>query len=449
MGSERRPLPATPPPGSFALAWRPVSTPRGRCRPAVAAALGLALASVTTLAACAAGGDTVEASGPGRVATSTTTEAPVPVIERPEYLRGRELCEDAPAVHDVRRADGPAVVALDQRFELEDPVAVTFADDGTALVGTRQGRVRRWTGAGVPVEVLDLSDDTSVENDQGLLGLDLSPDGEWLHVNRTTDDGTSRFSSFPVIDGVPVDDEQVLLQEAQPSRLHNGGDVVAAADGTVFVSFGDGGGLGDRWYHGQNPTTRLGAVLRLEPRPGEDPPYAVPVDNPFVDDPGTDDLIWAMGVRNPFRMSLDEATGTLWVADFGQRCVEEITALGPDEAGANLGWNAFEGDRPYVGELAEGDRHRPPDLTYWHTDDWCGVVGGEVYRGEAIPRIAGWYLFADFCTGEIVGVDPESDEMVTLGASTRGPVDLTSGPDGELYVVSQADGLSALVPARR
>lgn len=396
--------------------------------------LSLALATVA-LSACVGDGDATPAEPP---------EPTVPVEQRPEFIKANESCS-APADHAIAGPNGAPPIALELATEVPDPTTIAFAADGRAYIAQRTGEIHTWTGAGTPVVALDLSSRTAADNDQGLLGLEVSPDGEWLYVNHTLDTGPSRIVAFPIVDGIPrEDDASVILTIDQPSRLHNGGDLAFDADGLLYASFGDGGGLGDRFYNGQDLETALGAIIRLDPRPGDSPAFAIPDDNPFLGVPGAEPLNWVNGVRNPFRFSFD-SDGRLWLADLGQACVEEINVLTPADAGANLGWNVFEGDEPFVGELADGQSHRAPEFTYWHTEGWCAVIGGHVYEGEAIPELVGSYVFADLCKNDIVVASDDFSEVRSTGARVERPVDLSVDPDGELYVVSATGQIHRIV----
>lgn len=389
---------------------------------------------------------TVAACGADSSSPAAPPETTIPLEERPEYIRSNEPCSPPPEHAITETPVSAAPFALEFETEVPESAIIAFAPDGRAYIGQRTGQIHLWTGAGTPVVALDLSARTSAENDQGLLGLTVSPDGEWLYVNHTLDTGPSRIIAFPLVDGIPREEgSSVILTLDQPSRLHNGGDLVFGPDGMLYASFGDGGGLGDRFYNGQDLTSALGAVIRIQPRPGESPAFVVPDDNPFVDDPVADPMIWVNGIRNPFRFSFDG--DDLWLADLGQQCVEEINVLSPDEAGANLGWNVWEGDQPFVGELAEGQVHREPDFTYWHNQGWCAVVGGHVYRGAAMPDLVGSYVFTDFCKGQLVIASPDFSEVRATGISIEQAVDLSVDPDGELYLVSLGGTIHRVVPA--
>ena len=157
---------------------------------------------------------------------------------------------------------------------------------------------------------------------------------------------------------------------------------------------------------------RLGKILRIDPASAGAEPFTVPADNPFVGADGADPTIWSYGLRNPWRFSFDPATGDLWIADVGQNEFEEIdhvAATGGVDAGkgSNFGWSAFEGDAPFNADQT-ADGAVAPVYVYSHDAGGCSVSGGAVARADAVGGLAGWYVFGDYCTGEILALDPAS-----------------------------------------
>jgi hypothetical protein len=219
------------------------------------------------------------------------------------------------------------------------------------------------------------------------------------------------------------------------------------------VGFGDGGGLGDPHENAQDPSTLLGKVIRIDPTPDGERPYAVPADNPFVDRPGWRPEIWLLGVRNPFRMSLDEAAGVLWLGDVGQSCWEEIDRLPIAELadGANLGWDRREALADFEGGEVPGREVAPLDA-YPHAEGWCAVVAGYVPRDSAIPALDGWLLHTDYCKGRIfalrVGDGPDAAvERRDVGLHIDAPIALVPGPAGRPWVLT-LDGEVLEIQAR-
>jgi glucose/arabinose dehydrogenase len=233
-----------------------------------------------------------------------------------------------------------------------------------------------------------------------------------------------------------------LLTVDHPSAEHNGGQVAFGPDGYLYVGLGDGGGLGDSSGNAQNPDALLGKILRMDVDRVTDADinYAIPPDNPFVG--GSAPEVYVFGLRNPWRFSFDQGTGALWIADVGEGGYEEVDRLEAGRAaGANLGWSAMEGNHCYNLVPCDTTPFIPPVTEYHHDSLRCAVVGGYVYRGAAIRRLIGWYLFADYCTGTVFGV--RSDAQPAPGDVIKPRVLLETGfqvstfglgPDGELYV---------------
>ena len=395
------------------------------------------------------------------LAEPTTT---LPLTQTPEYVASNTPC---PAGLPEIGAVGVAEAALGRTVTLEpfldvpeatvmvfDPTTAGGSRRGGGFVGDRRGRIWRFEVDGNRTAVLgdgpaaDFSSNTAAEHDQGLVGMTVGPNGR-LWINRTDRHGDSVVTVLtPEADRSRLQGEFAdLLAVPQTNAQHNGGALVFGPDGLLYVSFGDGGGLGDPHHHGQNLTTPLGAILRFAV---EDRGSSDAGDWRLVPAPGNPDLgaasdprIWVYGARNPFRISLDAMTGALWVADVGQQCMEEVTVLGLDEAGANLGWNSYEGSRRFVG--AELDNHREPDFEYRHGRGLCAVIGGHVYRGSELEWLTGRYVFADLCGGDIyaVAVQPgaEPDEVWSLGVSTPRPVGFGVDTAGELYVIDIESGV--------
>jgi glucose/arabinose dehydrogenase len=353
---------------------------------------------------------------------------------------------------------------LNLLVRVDEPTALTFrAGEDDLWVTERRGRVRlvaRELDAGTGVErlrlvdepALDITGQVTTEGEGGLLGMAFSPDGSHLYLQYTDRNGDNVVSEFGVGEGsgdqIPeIGPERVLLQVAQPYANHNGGDLAFGPDGLLYISLGDGGSGGDPEGNGQNRSTLLGSVLRIDPRPTDGAPYGIPADNPFADSgDGFRPEIWVWGVRNPWRISFDAATGDLWIADVGQREVEEVNFLPAtgDPAttggrGANLGWNLMEGTQSFAGEAPPD--HVPPVHSYRHENSRCSITGGYVYRGELIPELKGLYVYSDYCSGEITGLERAGEDVLVanlfLDRQGSKVIAFGRGPGGELYVLEQ------------
>jgi glucose/arabinose dehydrogenase len=225
-----------------------------------------------------------------------------------------------------------------------------------------------------------------------------------------------------------------------PSSFHFGGWMGFGQDGYLYVSTGDAADVD--YGFSQNLDSRLGKLLRLDPSKIDGEAGFAPADNPYVGVDG-DDLVWAYGLRNPWRASFDSSTGALWLPDVGQTKWEEVNRFPSAAAakGANLGWTLCEGSHVYPEpESGPAACTEPgvvlPLIEYPHGDD-CSVIGGYVYRGAAQPDLAGQYFYGDYCTGDIwrVPADYQSGDPA--------PPPLTSGRHissfgvdalGEIYV---------------
>lgn len=350
----------------------------------------------------------------------------------------------APQLDDV-------TLALEPVVELDAPTALTVrdGDDAALYIAERAGRVVRVVdGAVDDTAVLDISSETTSDGERGLLGIAFSPDGDELYVSSTGPAGDSRLDAYRMAgDTVDPDSRRRLLEVGQPYANHNGGHIVTGPDGLLYYGLGDGGAAGDPQGNGQDRSTLLGALLRIDPS-GGDGPYTVPDDNPFVGVDGARDEIWVYGLRNPWRFSFDPATDDLWIGDVGQGAVEEIDRLAFAEAGgANLGWNVFEGTRRFSDGRAPDAV--PPLHEYPH-DGRCSVTGGHVYRGDAIPQLRGAYVFGDFCDGVVRALSPQGDGVGDLRAfDVTVPALVAFGRDaaGELYVLSLDGAVHRLVAA--
>ncbi|HET6399209.1 MAG TPA: PQQ-dependent sugar dehydrogenase, partial [Candidatus Thermoplasmatota archaeon] len=240
--------------------------------------------------------------------------------------------------------------------------------------------------------------------------------------------------------------DRELFAMGQPYANHNGGTVTFGPDGRLYLGLGDGGGAGDPRGHAQSKDIRLGKVLRFDVDSFPSGPAVPAAGNPFYER-GGDRAIWVYGVRNPWRFSFDRATGDLWVADVGQNEWEEVNVLRSGrQAGANLGWDKFEGRQRF--EQGDAPGHVPPVHVYSHAGGRCSVTGGFVYRGSAIPGLAGQYVFGDYCSGEVWALDAARPREAHLLLRVDDRL-ASFGEDaaGELYVVGHGGSVHRLVAA--
>ena len=362
-----------------------------------------------------------------------------------------ELAEPRPD-GNMFAADVDAQVVL----TLDEPIDMAVAPgDDLVWVAERAGLVSRVDmERGEVVEtILDITAETRATGERGLLGIAVTD--RWLFANFTDLDGHTQVEAFER-DGTGLSGwRRTILTQQQPFTNHNGGDLAIGGDGLLYIGFGDGGSAGDPLDAGQDATTWLGAVLRIEPTPEAVEPYNVPPDNPFSvadsQDPAGRPEIFLIGVRNPWRFSFDRDRGDLWIADVGQDRYEEVTVLlaaNGGGLGANLGWRLREGLHSYTGNEPPG--HADPVWEYGQ-DDGCSVTGGFVYRGSAIEDLYGAYVFGDYCTSRLWAVQISTGEVEfrDLGVEVPGGALASFGEDaqGELYTLSLNGPVARIVPS--
>jgi len=253
------------------------------------------------------------------------------------------------------------------------------------------------------------------------------------------DDGSvvSRFTVSrtdpPVID---PKSEQVILTFW--SGGHNGGCLDFGTDGYLYISTGDGAGPSppDTRMTGQDCSDLLSSVLRIDVdhvQPGK--AYRIPPDNPFVNVAGVRPEIWAFGFRNPWRMSIDRATGDLWVGDVGWELWELVYKV---KRGGNYGWSVVEGPQPVHVEARRGPTPiLPPTKVHAHSEA-ASITGGYVYHGTRLPELAGAYIYGDYQTGIIWALKSQGETITWQRELARTPLHLAAfGEDGagELYLI--------------
>jgi glucose/arabinose dehydrogenase len=368
---------------------------------------------------------------------------------------------------------------------LTRPIFVTHApgDPSRLFIIEKAGQIRILrNGELLATPFLDIDDlvggGNSDFDERGLLGLAFHPnyqDNGEFYINYTDNSFDTVVARYTVSDDPDVADPNSgdpILFISQPQNNHNGGWMDFGPDGYLYIATGDGGGSGDD-DAGHTPgignsqditDNLLGKILRLDVD-GDDFPdepdrdYAIPANNPFVDEVG-DDEIWAYGLRNPWRNSFDRDTGDLWIADVGQNTWEEVNFEPADDpGGVNYGWRCREGAHDFNTLNCDGT-YTDPIHEYNHGLG-CSVTGGYVYRGCAIPDLQGVYFFADYCSdriwtfrydGEVIsdftersgelapGGGLDIDWITGFGEDAYGELHIVDQVDGEVFKIVRADG---------
>ncbi len=302
-------------------------------------------------------------------------------------------------------------------------------------------------------------------SERGLLGFAFHPDFEQngkFYVNYTksgSNSGDTIVEEYQVSatnpDVADANSGVVMLGPVnQTASNHNGGHIEFGPDGYLYVGLGDGGGAGDTACNAQNGGLLLGKLLRIDVDNGG----AAPAGNPFIGNPNFDDLIWAYGLRNPWRFSFDRGTGDLYIGDVGQNAREEIDYVPAASAGGeNYGWKMMEGFNCF----STANCSSPPPCNdtslvlpvhdFSHAGGNCSVTGGRVYRGCAIPGLGGTYFFADYCSDRIWSFEISGGAVTNFTDRTAelapgGGQSITSvssfGEDasGELYLTDLGGG---------
>ena len=351
-------------------------------------------------------------------------------------------------------------------LKFEEPLAMTCAPKGDRLFVTeRFGRVYSFPNDPEVKKAelfLDLNEglEGAEAKRRACYGFAIHPEfatNGYVYITYVLDaieerpQGT-RVSRFRVSDDnhlrCDLTTETILLE--WPSGGHNGGCLTFGPDGYLYVATGDSSGIADEYLTGQDLSKLPGSILRIDvDHPDGGKAYGIPQGNPFVDRSGARPEIWAYGLRQPWKMSFDRATGELWTGNVGQDLWEQIYRI---ERGGNYGWSVTEGSHPFRPERTRGPTAILPPIVEHHHAEFRSITGGYVYRGRRLKSLVGAYVYGDYDTGKIWafrydGENGSVTEQKELVDSSLRLVGFAEDRAGELYLVDHmGGGIHRLVP---
>jgi glucose/arabinose dehydrogenase len=330
----------------------------------------------------------------------------------------------------------PALTKVQDGFDR--PVLATHAGDGSGRLFVVEQTGRVWViakGARQPTPFLDARPLLgSTRSEQGLLGLAFHPrfkENGQLFIAYTDQQEQNAVARLVVQRDAPASVDlkslTVLLAMEDPAANHNGGHLVFGPDGKLWIGTGDGGAANNLFKTAQNPDSLLGKMLTLD-----------------VDSPSARPAIWGNGLRNPWRYAFDRANGDLWIADVGQNKWEEVNlvAKAAQRPGLNFGWSRLEGAHCFDANPCTSSGTVVPVFAYPH-EQGCSVTGGVVHRGPDAGALAGTYLFADYCSGRLWGIQQGAQGPVVAELAQTGLAVSSFGEDeqGSVYVVDHKGGV--------
>jgi glucose/arabinose dehydrogenase len=347
----------------------------------------------------------------------------------------------------------PATASAKVRLEvaaekLKEPLGMAFAPGDPAhrlFIVEKGGTISVLKQGALPSLYLSLKGRVSRGSEQGLLGLAFDKGfmkNGLMFVNYTDKEGDTRIVELtiesPNSDAGTIVSERELLFVKQPYSNHNGGHLLMTPAGWLLVGLGDGGSGGDPQGNAHNPKTLLGKMFRLN-RDGST-------------------RILSQGIRNPWQYALDRETNLLYIGDVGQNLWEEVDVVPLDQLeGKDFGWNVMEGAHCFRSNTCATAGLTLPVVEFGH-DAGCSITGGVVYRGKAIPSLAGTYFYSDYCTAFLrsfrytpaTGATDHWDWTKTLDPKQTLAQIASFGEDedGEVYVIGLGGTIWKLAPAK-
>ncbi len=387
--------------------------------------------------------------------------------------KGPRTIEPMPIVRRPFPTNPPSLggYSLARVFPFDDvilPSAVDWPTGTNPFEFERFGRIYELAPTGAR-EVLDITAEVTMRGEAGALGMALHPqfgDGTgpraFVYVWYNAEGSLQRLSRFtwdPVSRVFLPGSELKLVEETETRLLHNAGRMQFGPDG--FLYFGNGDDLNSAGNHQRIDRALFAGVFRIDvdmrggtvshapprqPDGGHTQGYFIPNDNPFVGVPNAMEEFFALGFRNPYSLSFDRQTGALWVGDVGDTWREEVNLV---TSGGNYEWPVREGELVRTTAAITLGTATPPKFTYTHAEqgDLTSILGGFVYRGSALPELAGKYVYTDWpsCRVWALSVAGATVTRTTLLENQQcNPTGITEGPDGELYLM-YVGGISKLV----
>ena len=332
-------------------------------------------------------------------------------------------------------------------------ILLTHAGDGSnrIFVPQQQGIIHSFKAGDKETKIfLDMSSKVRYldkQNEEGLLGLAFHPkfkqNGEFFvfytDVRAEMANVVSRFKvkkDDPTV-ADPNSEEEIIRFE-KPFWNHDGGTILFGKDGYLYITHGDGGNGGDPKENGQNKSTLLGKVLRIDiDKKGNGKKYAIPTDNPFVNTAGAAPEVWCYGLRNVWRMAFDRETGDLWAGEVGQNLFEEINIF---TKGGNYGWNWRESLHPFGKKGVSENKEMIDPIWEYHHSLGVSITGGNVYRGKAIAELQGMYLYADYLSSKCWALkyDKQLGRVTAnrpIDSKCAAPMSFGEDESGETYIM--------------
>lgn len=362
------------------------------------------------------------------------------------------LCTAGTAIGAGERATAAASPALQRVGSFDTPTYVTAppGDTRRLFVTERSGTIRIVRdGQKLNRPFLDFTSRVSTTGEAGLLSMAFPRDyaqSRRFYVYYVDKGGNIRIDelrrSASDPDAVEGGSRRTVLRQSHHNRNHKGGQLQFGPDGLLYAGLGDGGGS-DSLPNAQRLRTKLGKILRIDPRRTRTRAYRIPRSNPFRRRRGARKEIFSYGLRNPYRFSFDRVKGHMLIADVGQDAREEVDFVRtrrrghPPRGGQNFGWSIFEGTRRYRSGRLRSYFH--PALQRNHSSGVCSIIGGYVIRDRSLGGLYGRYVYGDLCdphlriTGFRRGrargdhrLGPEVKTLISFGEDASGRIYTTS-----------------------